>query len=743
MTRGCRRATPHPPWQTRGAALLGLALFAGGLLGAAPARAATLTVGSGLTIQGPGATVPVTVSVDVADAIESLDLRLTFQSGVVAVDTVPVVAGVASSCAVASNAATPGELVVALACTDPLAGSGPLLSFSLRGVAPGTSALTVARCELNEAALSCAPTDGGVTVLAPTPTPTSTSTLTRTATATATATATRTSTFTPTSTPTVTPTHTPSRTSTATRTRTLTPTRTPVPGAVGVPTITAPSAGQVIGVEGVTFQWTAVASATGYDLRVQNSTTGAVLFTGSLTGNGSTSSLVSLPNNGSYTFRVRACVGGFADANCGAFAARNFGISLVAPSAAPTITFPAAAATLTSSRQTLTWTTVAGNPALNDLFYEVRLTNLVTSATELQLRTVHPTAATDAVLRSGTYRLQVRACQAGCGPYSTAVDFTVALGAVPTGAPTITGSTVSGGNSLTVGWTSVPGAEWYQVQVVQPPPAGPGGGALTVASRQVIGATTASNIPVPIGQAFVLVAACNGDGCGPFSGGATITPGGPNPAVPNVGEPVGDSVVNGPSVLFAWNRIPSDNGSNTVYRVYVQDLSRQTAALDVLTTQNYYGALLKAEGAKYAVVIIANPGLAGAVQGPGVAFTVRGTSAVAPTLMAPTNGSTQPAGNVLMAWSPVPGATLYEYYVAVSGVSAATSRGTTPGVFVQVPLAAVNGQPTLYSGIARACPAGATCAGGNDAGWGPWSNTAGTGAVSFTRHAVTAASPVG
>ena len=56
----------------------------------------------------------------------------------------------------------------------------------------------------------------------------------------------------------------------------------------------------------------------------------------------------------------------------------------------------------------------------------------------------------------------------------------------------------------------------------------------------------------------------------------------------------------------------------------------------------------------------------------------------------------------------------------------------TPGIFVQVPLAAVNGQPTVYSGIVRACPAGQTCVSGSDAGWGPWSSAAGSGAISFT-----------
>jgi hypothetical protein len=184
-------------------------------------------------------------------------------------------------------------------------------------------------------------------------------------------------------------------------------------------------------------------------------------------------------------------------------------------------------------------------------------------------------------------------------------------------------------------------------------------------------------------------------------------------------------------VLFTWTRVPGDTG-NTMYRLYVQDVSRSRAALDVYTTQNFYGALLKAEGGKYAVQAIANPGLPTQVNGPPVTFTVRGASGVAPTLMAPTHGSVLAAGNVLVGWTPVPGATLYEYLLSVQGQGVASGRGVTPGIFVQVPLTAVNGQATVYSGIVRACPAGQTCAGGSDAGWGPWSSAAGSGGVTFT-----------
>jgi len=82
---------------------------------------------------------------------------------------------------------------------------------------------------------------------------------------------------------------------------------------------------------------------------------------------------------------------------------------------------------------------------------------------------------------------------------------------------------------------------------------------------------------------------------------------------------------------------------------------------------------------------------------------------------------------LLLAWSPVPEATLYEYFVAVQGQPQATVRGVTTGLFVQVPLTVA----ADYSGIVRACPAGATCSPDSDAGWGPWSVNGGTGVTNF------------
>jgi len=365
------------------------------------------------------------------------------------------------------------------------------------------------------------------------------------------------------------------------------------------------------------------------------------------------------------------------------------------------------------------------------LNYEVFLTDIAGgNKPELQITVPDPNLSTIYWLHSSAqYELKVRACQAGCGPWSAPVTFAVSLPAVPTGTSIISGCTVTGGNSLTCNWSSVPRAEAYQVLVVQPPPAGPGGGALAVAARQV--STTTVTLPVPGGNATVFLSACNGDGCGPYAM-QDITAAGPNPPQPNIGTPMAGTVVAGPGVLFTWNRVPGDTGSNTRYRLFVQDLSRQATAFDVYTTQNYYSAYFKAEGARYDVLVVSNPGLPGEVVGPAQGFSVSGASTTAPTMVAPAHNSTVSAGNVQLGWSPVPGATLYEYFVAVLGQGSAAAHGVTPGLVVQVPLTGAGGG-TLYSGIVRACPVGATCVFGSDAGWGPWSNApGGPGVTNFT-----------
>jgi hypothetical protein len=489
--------------------------------------------------------------------------------------------------------------------------------------------------------------------------------------------------------------------------------------ALGTPVPTAPQAGELIHVAGVTFAWAPLSGVGGYDLRIFSSTTGQTVFSGSLAGAGSTSTLIALPD-GTFTFAVRGCTTDFTAAHCGPWGTVDFRVQLARPAVSPSVTSPAAGAVIAASTNTFRWTAVAGA-----LSYDVA----VRRAADLRMVTHIRTQASDTwtiiTLPSGQYVIAVQACDSACTPASPLVPFEIVLPPPPSEAPVVAGAALAG-NLATINWTSVPRADLYRVEVVQPPPAGPGGGALTVASRQT--ADTGATFPVPAGLAYVLVRACNGDGCGPPSAGVALESTAANPPAPQIGTPMAVVDVPGPVVLLSWSRVPGDTGANTWYRLYVQDQARAATALDVLTTQNYYGASFTAEGTRYDAIVTAAPGTPEAVTGPAVGFVVTGTSALAPTMVAPTHQSAVPAGNVHLGWTPVAGATLYEYFVAVRGQGLATVRGVTAGLFVQVPLTV----PAEYSGIVRACPAGATCTPDSEAGWGPWSVNAGPGVTNFT-----------
>lgn len=488
-----------------------------------------------------------------------------------------------------------------------------------------------------------------------------------------------------------------------------------------VPAITTPTPNQVIATGGVSFVWTAVAGASSYDIRVDRAAGGTV-FSGSVAGSSNTTALVAL-TAGTYTFFVRSCAGG----SCGPYSSVTFTAVPPTPTTAPSITAPVQGSTLTTSTNTLVWTAVTGVQS-----YEVELvdTGVTPNITELKIRVPAPSVSTTFSMKSSTaYQLRVRACQEGCGPYSAIRTFAVNLPPVPTGVPVITSGVVTNGNSLAVVWTGVANADLYQVQVVQPAPAGPGGGALTVAARQTDQLT--STLPVPSGAASIFVKACNGNGCGPNSAPFAINPAGPNPPTANLGTPISGAVVAGPSVFFSWNRIAGDNGTNTVYRLFVQDLSTQSAALDVLTRENYFAAVFNGSGSRYDAIVIANPGPA-QTTGPAAGFNVRGLPPQSPTMRAPTHQSTISQGNVTLGWTRLEGATLFEYFVAVQGLPNPSVTGVTPGTTVLAPLNALTPNGTPYSAIVRACPAGASCSAGSSTGWGPWSNVGGSGVVNFT-----------
>ncbi len=488
---------------------------------------------------------------------------------------------------------------------------------------------------------------------------------------------------------------------------------------LAAPAITSPLFGQTVQLKGLQLAWNAVPGAAGYEVRIFE-TGGPLVYMGQQTGAGSTSTVVDMAD-GTFSVYVRACTSsGFGDANCGAYAAVPFTVNMLAPNQSPVILSPSRDQTLRTSTNLISWEPVPGATS-----YEVTLFNQQTGRMELQINT--PTLGTVFTMRSSPYGLTVRGCQAKCSPYQySSIFFRVELPSLSQTPPTGLTAQITNGNNLDLSWNPVTGADLYRVQVVQAG-SGPGGGALTVAAKQV--STTGATLTVPAGAATVVLNACNGDGCGPQSTIA-INPGGPNPSAPIVATPIPVVVADGPVVTIRWSRIAGDNVSNTDYRLYVGDLSRDGPALDVITKNNFYGAYLRAEGRRYDALVFATQNRS-TVTGPASGFMVGGTSAPAPLITSPTHNSTFKQGTFRLAWSPIPGAVRYQYFVARPGQATPVLTGITPGLFVDTSLAVTAN--TLHQAIVRACPSNNSnqCGPDSDAGWGPWSNTV-TGTTSFT-----------
>ena len=396
----------------------------------------------------------------------------------------------------------------------------------------------------------------------------------------------------------------------------------------------------------------------------------------------------------------------------------------------PTIVTPANGATLTSSAVEFSWTPAPGS----DKFYDFRLINTLTGLLELRLGFIGSTTSQVYTVRSGQYRVEMRTCNAtGCGSAATST-FTQQLGAIPGSPPSNLSCAIvnaSGQNQLNCGWNALAGAHFYFVHVVQPT-SGPGGGALTVAGTQI--GANAVTLLIPNGASSVLVRGCTGDGCGPLSSPFSLNPNLGSPNVPIISEPfsgfVVDTGTSAPGVIFTWNRVAGDNGSNFKYRLYVQDFSRNAPAADVITANNFHGVYLN-PATRYDVLIQTVPNSGPRVNGPANGFVARGKIPNAPSFVEPPIFSTSAPGLIRLGWTPIPdssgntGGRAYQYYL--SGPTIRT--GVVNDIFVNLTLPA-----GTYNGVVRACTTGTNCTASSEAGWGPFtgSATAEGGPTQFT-----------
>ncbi len=471
----------------------------------------------------------------------------------------------------------------------------------------------------------------------------------------------------------------------------------------------------------VAIRWQPVTLASGYRSVLFPGTvsggsieiSGPALSTQTFVGSNSTSASLPLPP-GVYVFGIQSCAAPMTDPECGA--SETIGFHIETASTRLSLDDGAVA-----SRSTLLfgWPSMPGNSAYRFFLSRNGIPYVADRFPANQTSAPYS-------IQSGDYILNVRGEQTG----SETVSFRTTLGPVPTAKPTISSATVAN-NRVTVSFQTVPLADLYFVHVVGPV-GGPGGGAFSVSARMVDRSPVVLDLPK--GGFRIVVAGCNGDGCGPYSDAFPIDNLDAGTPVPIMSSPADGAIVDGPGVLFAWNRVPWDNGFNTTYRLYVQDMVRARPALEVFTTRNFWGTNL-APGVRYDVLVIADPG-PGQTVGPASGFVVRGPALLAPSGVLPGYESTVSLGGttgpVTIEWTPlnVNRRTLrYEYYFRTDRLVVPDIIGGTNGATTAT-VQAFSGES--YEGVVRACwPEIRGSAFLQAAGCSEWSDRVGANRIRF------------
>jgi hypothetical protein len=278
-----------------------------------------------------------------------------------------------------------------------------------------------------------------------------------------------------------------------------------------------------------------------------------------------------------------------------------------------------------------------------------------------------------------------------------------------------------------VNWRDVPEATGYRVNLLEPPPAGPGGGALTVVSRAVD--RPPAIIPTLNGTVRVMVAACNLVGCGPPKISQPFEVRGVERLKPEVGHPEDGSTVPAGQVLVAWLPVEAaDPEADSV--PYLMEVVDRRTGYPVVTSSgrdHFRGVQLPARGS-WTVHISVQRVDSSLMTHAKSRFATSETAA--PTPVTPAARSSVPAAGTELGWTPVEGARGYEYLVTVPGERTPTARGSTDDLSMVVELPARAGRPTTYHAIMRACFADDRCTSG--VGWGPWSSEVGIPPLVFT-----------
>jgi hypothetical protein len=419
----------------------------------------------------------------------------------------------------------------------------------------------------------------------------------------------------------------------ATRTYTVT---------LGTPTLSAPADGITVNVGStLNFSWSAVGSATSYDVEFDGGT--GYVSTTNVSGT-SLSIVVQAVSIGSHTWHVRAKNG----TSTGTYSiTRTY--TVVSTLGTPTLSAPANGITVNvGSTLNFSWSTISGATSYDVEFDAgtgyVSTTNV--SGTSLSI--------VAQVVSIGSHTWHVRAKNATTtGAYSTTRTYTVVstLGTPTLSAPT-DGVTVNVGSTLNFSWSTVSGATSYDVEF----DAGTG----YVSTTNVLGTSLSIVVQaVSIGSHTWHVRARNATTNGAYSATRkyTVTD------TSSLGTPIlsapadGVSVNVGSTVNFSWSAV----SGATSYDVELDDGTVYVSSTNVTTNSLNVVVQAVSIGPHTWRVRARNTSTTGNYSATRT-YTVVATGTLGiPNLSTPADGTTVIVGNTLnFSWSAVSGATSYD-----------------------------------------------------------------------------------
>ncbi len=219
-----------------------------------------------------------------------------------------------------------------------------------------------------------------------------------------------------------------------------------------IPTLAAPATST----GSYTVSWTASSGAMLYRLEEQANAGAWVEIQNSV----STTRSISGKPNGSYSYRVRACISTNV-AECGTYSSSATVVvtSVVFLPVAPTLSAPPSSGTGSFD---LSWTSSAGAASY-------RLEERVNAGDWVEIQSSANTTRAISGKPNGSYGYQVRACSGAnasdCGSYSNIATVVVSIAQIPASPPNLSGPTSVTVNDLfTLNWTSVQHATRYELE---------------------------------------------------------------------------------------------------------------------------------------------------------------------------------------------------------------------------------------------------------------------------------------